>query len=209
MVIESWKLAEKDKIKKEKSDKQKKIEQKKLLENIKLKKKINEISKSDEALSQLKDLIDWKEELNLSDDDIVIIKNAIEWNKISDEDVENILDKIDDIEKTDWVDKYLPKEARITKEDYKKALVDDIFRVKIITKLDVALTILARHANPWTMTWVNLFSWYMAILDKKLVKIQESHIDIKESLETSTKEIENKWLWQQIKDFFYDLLKNN
>jgi hypothetical protein len=40
------------------------------------------------------------------------------------------------------VDKYLPVELRITKEDYSKAMTDDIFRVQTLTKLNTALTVI-------------------------------------------------------------------
>ncbi len=46
------------------------------------------------------------------------------------------------------IDNYIPKELRITREDYSKALSDDIFRVQTITKLDSALTIIANKINP-------------------------------------------------------------
>jgi hypothetical protein len=46
------------------------------------------------------------------------------------------------------IDKYIPKELRITHDEYSKALHDDIFRVQIITKLDSALTLISRQINP-------------------------------------------------------------
>lgn len=208
MPLEAWKLAEGDKKQKEKSEREKKLEQNKLLENLKSKDKISEFSQTDEALWKLKDLLKGKDELDLSEVDINIIKKAIEWGKMTDEEIESVLEKIDEIEKTEDVDKYLPKESRITKEEYKKALVNEVFRVQVQTKLDTALTILANHANPWAVTWINLFSWYMAILDKKLVRIQENHIDIKDSLEwLEEKRWRKKWLWKRFIEFIKELLK--
>jgi hypothetical protein len=46
------------------------------------------------------------------------------------------------------IDQYIPDELRISKEDYSKALTDDIFRVQTITKLDSALTLIANKINP-------------------------------------------------------------
>jgi archaellum biogenesis protein FlaJ (TadC family) len=46
------------------------------------------------------------------------------------------------------IDEYLPKEYRITKEEYKKALSDNIFRTQILTKIDVALTIIYNQIKP-------------------------------------------------------------
>jgi hypothetical protein len=56
------------------------------------------------------------------------------------------------------VDKYLPAELRITKEDYSKAMTDDIFRVQTMTKLDTALTIIGQQIVPDSSAGVNLFS---------------------------------------------------
>jgi len=53
--------------------------------------------------------------------------------------------------------------------------------------------------------WMNLFSGYMAVLDKKLITIQENNIDVKNSLQN----IEDKKnppkklsFWENIKEFF-------
>jgi len=172
-----WKLKEKES-KKDLIDKKEKI-----LKNKKLKEHI----KAEEALSNMKDMLDNKD-LDLSIDQVQMIEKVISWEDISKETVDEILEKIDEIESMDDVDKYLPKEMRITSSDYKKALTDDIFRVQIITKIDTALAMLSNQAVPDSSMWLNLFWGYMAVLDKKLIKIQENHIDIKDNLE----EIEEK-----------------
>jgi len=46
------------------------------------------------------------------------------------------------------IDKYIPDELRVSKEDYSKALTDDIFRVQLITRLDSSLTLIANKINP-------------------------------------------------------------
>jgi hypothetical protein len=46
------------------------------------------------------------------------------------------------------IDKYLPKELRVTRGDYIKALHDDIFRVQMLTKLSSALTLISQQINP-------------------------------------------------------------
>jgi hypothetical protein len=63
-------------------------------------------------------------------------------------DIEVIFQKIDEIENMEKIDEYLPKEYRITKEEYKKALIDGIFRTQMLTKIDVALTIIYNQINP-------------------------------------------------------------
>jgi inorganic pyrophosphatase len=62
--------------------------------------------------------------------------------------VEIIFQKIDEIENIENIDEYLPKEYRITKEEYKNALSNDIFRVQIITKINVALSIIYNQIKP-------------------------------------------------------------
>ena len=187
MWVEAWIL-------KDSEDKKKKIDKKKIVENeTKQKEKqekwknLRENLKADEALNKMKDLIN-DEDLELSLDQVEMIERVISWDDLSPDVIEEILEKIDEIESTEDIDKYLPEESRITKEEYKKALTDDVFRVQIITKLDTALTILANQVTPDSAMWLNLFSWYMAMLDKKLIKIQENHIDIKDNLN----EIEEK-----------------
>jgi len=59
-----------------------------------------------------------------------------------------MFDKISEMEDIKDIDKYLPVELRISKEDYSKALTDDIFRVKVTTKLDSSLTLIANRINP-------------------------------------------------------------
>jgi hypothetical protein len=62
--------------------------------------------------------------------------------------IKEIFDKIDELDEVKDINKYIPEELRISKEDYSKALTDDIFRVQIITKLDSSLTLIANKINP-------------------------------------------------------------
>ena len=210
MVFEAWKLADDEKKRKEKTEKQKKQEAQKILEQEKRKKEArekNDKSKDNEILSKLEDML---EEWNLSSEDINKIKDIVDSSDVSDDEIENILEKIDEIENTEDVDKYLPQEFRITWEDYKQSLTDDIKRIQTITKLNTALTILVEHITPDSSMWMNLFSWYMAILDKKLITIQENTIDVKDCLQ----KVEDKKnppkklsLWENIKEFFREMTR--
>lgn len=205
MSFEAWVKAEEDKKKKEKSEKQKKQEAKKILEQEKRKKEArekNDKSKDSEILSKLEDMLD---DWSLSENDLNKIKEIVDNHDISDEEFENILEKIDEIENTEDVDSYLPQEFRITWEEYKQSLTDDIVRIKTITKLNTWLTILAQHIAPDSAMWINLFSWYMAILDKKLITIQENTIGVKDSLQkVEDKKHPPKKLsfWEKIIKFF-------
>jgi hypothetical protein len=94
----------------------------------------------------MKEMVNDKD-LELSLDQVQLIEKIIKNDEISQEQIDEILEKIDEIEKTENIDKYLPKEFRITSEEYKKALNDDIFRLQTITKINTALTILADQAT--------------------------------------------------------------
>ncbi len=187
MWIEAWAF-------KDKEDKKKRLEKKETTKSKidkkdkELKKgKLKEHIKAEEALDNMRNMINDKD-LDLSLDQVQMIEKVISWEEISDDTIEDILEKIEDMESIKDIDKYLPKESRITWAEYKKALTDDIFRVQMITKIDIVLTILSNQVVPDSSMWLNLFSGYMAVLDKKLIKIQENHIDIKDNL----KEIEEK-----------------
>ena len=205
MWFEAWKLAEDEKKKKEKTDRQKKQETQKILEQEKRKKEAREKKEDTDILHRLEEMLeDWV----LSQDEIKELKQIVDKTDVSEEQIEEILEKISEIEDVEDVDKYLPSEFRITWEEYKKSLTDDIARIQTLTKLWSWLSLLSNQINPDSGAWMNLFSWYMVILDKKLVKIQENTIDIK----TNLQKVENKKyppkklsFWEEIKEFFKDL----
>ena len=111
-----------------------------------------------------------------------------------------IVDKIENIKD---INNYLPQELRVTKDEYSQAVQDDIFRVKTLTKLQSALTLLSTQINPDTLTGLNIFSGFISVLDKNLVMIQEHNIDMKNNLQ----EIENKKSKVVEKTFWQELLK--
>lgn len=210
MSIEAGKLAEQEKKKKE-SEKAKIEAQKKVVESKKRQLEAREHSETDSALSRLRDLIE-NHEITLDAKTLKSVEKAVAGQELDTDEIEDILEKIDEIENTDDVDNYLPQEVRISKDEYKKALVDDVFRVQMISKLDSALTMLGQQVNPNGWMSLNIFSWYMAMLDKKLISIQENHIDIKDNLKQVD---ENKWIgtqkktfWERVVEFFKELIKN-
>jgi len=211
MWIEAWALKESDKKKKEISEKQKlKIE--KWVSSLK---ELKEKEKKEEEKEK-----QWLEEnmdeiLNLVDKWIIskeTAKNIVEGKDIDEDTVKEIFDKIDDIEDIKDIDDILPPELRITKEQYIKALDDDIFRVKILTKIDSSLTLLSNKITWDNISSVNLFSWFLTVLDKNLVKVQENTIDIKDCLKNI--DIKKFWvkkcsktLWREIIDFIKEVFK--
>lgn len=140
-----------------------------------------------------------------------IAKKIVSWKEFSETEINEIFKKIDEIDEIKDVEKYLPKELRVSKEDYLKAINDDIFRVQIITKIDSSLTLLSTKINPDHSMWLNLFSWFLIVLDKSLIKIQENTIDVKHSLKSID---EKKWLyldkrnnWKKFLDFLKEIIK--
>jgi len=206
MWIESGALNEEEKKKKKLSEKEVQDNLVKTLEHQKVKEKISIEIEVEEDLANLKELV----EKGIITKDVA--EQIIEWEDIGEEAIKEIFEKIDQIDEIKDIDKYIPEELRITKEDYSKALTDDIFRVQLLTKLDSALTLLANKINPDSAMWLNLFSGFLTVLDKNLIIVQENTIDIKENL----KEVDEKkfWkkedkrtLWQKIIDFIKEILK--
>lgn len=181
-MLDAIKSQEKEKILKKNEKELLKEWEKKQVEFLKTKEKISLQVELDNELLKLKDLVSsWKIDKNT-------IEKITKWELIEDSVLEEIFDKIDEIEDIKEIDKYLPKDLRITKEEYKTAMTDDIQRIQTLTKLNTSLTLLANQIIPvWTGT-INLFSGFLLVLDKNLKKIQENTIDIRDNLQ----EIEDK-----------------
>ncbi len=171
-------------------------------EYVKKKEIIDTKEETSEKLDSLKELVDKKVITKESADKIV------SWKAIDKNEIEAMFDKIDEIEDIKNVDKYLPAEYRITKKEYLKALESWVYRVKTLTKLDIALTMLSEQINPNSTMWMNLFSWFLTVLDKNLVLLQENTIDVKRSLEkvwSKSKSNKKLSLWEKIVNFFKEV----
>lgn len=190
---------------KEITERERKQELKKQLEFKKTKEKISVEIEIEDEIFHLKELME-KWVINNE-----IAKKIVSWKEFSETEINEIFKKIDEIDEIKDVEKYLPKELRVSKEDYLKAINDDIFRVQIITKIDSSLTLLSTKINPDHSMWLNLFSWFLIVLDKSLIKIQENTIDVKHSLKSID---EKKWLyldkrnnWKKFLDFLKEIIK--
>ncbi len=205
MWVEAWKLKEEEIKKKKITEKEKKINNEKKLEFKKNKEKIIYSEKSEKELFELKNLLDIND---IDPKTKILIEKVSGSDIIWEEEIKEIFEKIDEIENSEKIFTYLPKEFRITKDEYKKSLTNKIIRIKTITKLNTALAILSDHINPDSSLWMNLFSGFMLLLDKNLIIIQESNIDIKDSLEKIEewqKNKKQKTFWEIIKDLFNKL----
>lgn len=160
-------------IKKKLSKEEIKLEEQKQLEFKMKKEEIYVEINSEKQLENLKELVSKWLITNET------AKKILVWEEISNDEIKEMFEKINQIEEIKDIDKYLPKEYRITQEQYLKAINDDIFMVQILTKLDYALTILVKQIVPDSSSWLNIFSSFIWILDKNLILIQENTIDIK------------------------------
>ncbi len=210
MNIESWiAYSKKESETCEATEQEKTFEAIKQHQFTKQKKKAALDGAIEKELFELKELLD-KGEYNEST--TRLITQLIEWTSISAEEVQEIFEIIDSLDQNEKIDSYVPQDLRITKDDYQKALRDEDQRIVVLEKLDTALTHISRHIDSWSWPSLNLFSWFLAILDKNLVAIQEGHIDIKESLNwlsISQKEDANKTqsFWKKICDCIKKILK--
>ncbi len=172
--------------------KEKKLDMQKVEAFKEKKRLIESIEKTEKKLSELKQAF---EKWNISSEQIIAeAQNIITELNIKPEQIEEILEKIDEIENTENVDKYLPQELRITKTEYNTALTNHEERKKTIKKISKALVIISNKLEPNMVSGVSLLTDLM-ILDKNLVKLQENHIDIKKSLRKKNWKKESFWEW--------------
>lgn len=169
------------------------------------KKHIEAQMETEEQLEDLKILV---EKWIISQEQAEQIANNHELNN---KDIQEIFEKIQEIEEIDDIDSYLPKDLRVWVNEYQTAMVDDIMRIKTLTKIKTALTILGSQTWITNQAGINLFSWFLSVLDKNLVLIQEHNIDMKNNLE----EIENKknpqkqWnFWKECKKLLSEIFWN-
>lgn len=164
---------------------------------LKMEKK-KEIIREEEAISddlqKLRDLL----ENHIIDD--TLVEKVIAHAELDHEEIEKVFDKIDEIENIDNIDDYLPKDMRVTKEEYAAATHDDDILIIVEEKIHTALTRLADTATPQTGWSINIFSGFLTMLDKNLITIQEHHIDMKDNLNSGKNS--TPWIWETIKESF-------
>lgn len=196
MTIEHF--SEKERKIKEFNESEEKEKIKKRLAFEKEKKEVLHKLESAQNLSYLKSLIDrWLISINVA-------KTVIEWWNFDNIQIEEIFEKIDEIENIKKIDRYLPKELRLTKEEYLGALENKDLRQQSIGKLNDALDYIYHSTHPFNSSFINL-SYIIVLLNQNLSKIHTNSIDIKRSLEWIDREQNEKWLWKQTLDFFRDI----
>lgn len=171
-----------------------KKEQEAILRQQKQKETIRAEEWISDDLQKLRDLL----EEHIVDD--ALVEKVINHSELEHDEIEEIFEKIDELEAIENIDDYLPKDMRITKQEYAGATHDDAMLVQVEAKIQKALGHIASHANISQWWSINLFSGFLTMLDSNLVTIQEHNIDMQDSLRPDTKN--TKWLWQTIKDWF-------
>jgi hypothetical protein len=166
-----------DQEKKLKTEAERKQEIEKSLEFSKEKKEILERISKKKELAFLKSLVE-RGLLGLHAAEVITGSTSLEADEI-----EEIFEKIDAIERVPDVEKILPRALRITKEEYVGALENVALRKDALQKIDSALTYIYEYGNPNGLgaTLGVFFSGFM-VLNKNLVLVQEHTIDIKNSL---------------------------
>jgi len=96
--------------------------------------------------------------------------------------IEEIFDKIDEIESTHDIDRILPADFRVSKNEYLVAMKDSGARKETLLKIDASLAYIYNSFHPHPLSVLNFFGGFMAALDRNLVRVQENTIDIKRSL---------------------------
>jgi hypothetical protein len=96
--------------------------------------------------------------------------------------VKEILRKIEEIEEITQVDEVLPKELRITAEEYVMSQDSEESRTRALEKVDAALKHLYIHFSPeWSLSFM-FFQTILLSLQKKAKIVQEHTVDIRNEL---------------------------
>lgn len=102
--------------------------------------------------------------------------------EVETKELEEMFTKIDAIEAIRNVEKILPNNLRLTKEEYASALKNDANRTQAIKKIEQALYFIANSHSPRSSSPVSAFLSFFAVLDTNLRTVQEHTIDLKRSL---------------------------
>lgn len=168
---------EKEKIKKEKEKKE--TEQIDWIEFQKIQKKIREKMKSKEQLDTLKDLVSAG---------IIypkVIENILAWESVWLDKMKEILDKIDEIHAINIDNKILPKELKITSQEYMDAFSDTTKKELLLSKINQALEYIYQSIGGANLTF-SIFSFlsYNLYLSKDIQFVQWNLIDVKNTIIT-------------------------
>lgn len=92
--------------------------------------------------------------------DLIAVSTAeaiVSGEGLDSEVIEEIFQKIDEIEGTHDIDKILPLDLRITKDEYLIAMKDSEARKDALVKIDAALSYIYASVNPSPLSMLNFF----------------------------------------------------
>lgn len=161
----------------EKTEEEQKNEIKEKIRDQHQKERLFEVFEKDKKLAFLKSMV----ERGLIDS--WEVENIVSGEILELSELQEILDKIDETEMLPNIDKVLPKEYRVNKEEYIAALWNDELRLALLYKIDRALTYIYESLYPDTFSVMHFFGDIFSTLSKSLVKAQENMIDMKNSLQ--------------------------
>lgn len=179
MIVEAGKF---DKEKKEKKllEQEKNLQMEKIVRQQEQQEKTRKIEETDTQLFHLKEAL---ENHQVDDATLQKIEKISDDNTIDPEEMKEILSMIEDLHEDESQKKYIPDDLRVTIDEYVLALSEPQQRKKTLIKLDTVLGILVQYISPGSGRGINLVGGLTLLLDKNLIVVQETHIDIKRSLQ--------------------------
>lgn len=143
--------AEVEKRSKEEREAEKKAEIAEALRFKKNKEKLISRLEKDKSLAFLKSMVER---------DLIAVSTAesiVSGEGLDAKEVEEIFSKIDEIEATHEIDKILPREFRVSKDEYLIAMKDSAARADTLGKIDASLSYIYESINPNPLSVLNFF----------------------------------------------------
>ena len=100
---------------------------------------------------------------------------------MSDTEIADIFEKIDEIENVEKIDSILPKDLRPTKEEFLEAINDGEKRPQMLQKINTALRLVTSSGTNRGFVG-GLFGSFLLFLSTSLKTVQENLIDLKRAL---------------------------
>lgn len=141
-------------------------------------KKVRRKRQTEENLAYLKEMV---KQGDIDQKIAQIVQSTITEDVITIE-VKDILEKIDEMNKSKEIHHYLPEELRVTKDEYIQAQKDEKKRKEVLAKIEEALSHIGAHIWVGKKLGCNMVALLALLFNKNLVFLQENHIDMKDNL---------------------------
>lgn len=97
-------------------------------------------------------------------------------------DMEDVFEKLNEIESFEDIDSIVPKELRVSKNEYMQALKDPEKKKVVLAKFDKSLDIVANNFRGVSPFKRSVFTSYVNLLSKNMIDLQWKIIDLKRTL---------------------------